>query len=342
MTRSTAGELPFVSVLMPVRNEARYIERSLGSVLAQSYPRDRMEVWVADGASTDGTQALVERLGEGAAVHLVNNPKGYVSSGLNAALGKAKGDILVRVDGHCEIAPDYVARCVEHLQREDVAGVGGPIETVGESFLARAIAVAMSSHFGVGGAAFRTGCDRPIFTDTVPFPAYRRSVVDEAGPFDEELVRNQDDEFNHRLRKAGHRLLLAPDVQARYYSRASLVKLGSQYFQYGFWKVRVLQKHPGQMRPRHFVPPLFVAALLTSLAMAAIPSPWQGVGRGLLAAIGGAYAVANLCASLWTARGAGWRYLGVLPAAFALLHLGYGGGFLLGLLRFAGRWKKGS
>lgn len=327
---------------MPVRNEERYIERSLGSVLAQTYPRDRLEVWVADGRSTDGTRDLVAAIGKGAPVFLVDNPGGIVSTGLNECLRKVRGEVLVRVDGHCEIAPDYVERCVHYLSTEEVAGVGGPIETVGEDFLSRAIAVAMSSHFGVGGSAFRTGRPTAMLADTVAFPAYHRHVVDQAGPFDEELVRNQDDEYNYRLRKAGHRLLLAPDVRSRYYSRANLRSLWRQYRQYGFWKVRVLQKHPRQMSLRQFVPPAFVAALLLSLSAALLPMPGRAMGGWLLAAVGGSYGLANLAAALWTARSTGWRYLPVLPAAFALLHLGYGAGFLQGLVRFAGRWRRAS
>jgi glycosyltransferase involved in cell wall biosynthesis len=338
---------------MPVRNEEAYLERSLGSVLRQDYPEDRLEVIVADGRSTDGSRRLVETLAEnpgqdrnpGPAVRWVDNPKRIAPTGLNAAIAVARGDIVVRVDGHCEIAPDYVRRCVEHLRDGELAGVGGPIETVGESPRAEAIAVAMSSSFGVGGSPFRTaslggtGDPQPRWVDTIAFGAYPRSVLKAAGPFDEELVRNQDDEYNYRLRKAGGRLLLAPNVRSRYYSRATLRSLWRQYFQYGFWKVRVLQKHPRQMSWRQFVPPAFVGGLGIALALALL-SPWQGP----LLAVAGAYVAANGLATLLTAARRGWRFLPWLPLLFAILHLGYGSGFLLGLVRFAPRWlrKEGS
>ncbi len=334
-----AAPLPLVSVVMPVRNEEAYIERSLGSVLAQTYPLDRMEIWIADGRSTDKTRELVASLGKGAPVFLIDNPRGIVSTGLNAMLEKVRGDFVLRVDGHSEIAPDYVERCVHYLQTQEIAGVGGPIETIGEDFLSQSIAVAMSSPFGVGDSTFRTGGREPSLADTIAFPAYHRAILKQAGPFDEELVRNQDDEFNYRLRKAGHSLLMAPDISSRYYSRASLRSLWSQYRQYGYWKVRVLQKHPRQMRWRQFIPPTFVLALFLSSVLALTPTPLRPVGRWLAVGAGGSYLVANLAASLWTARKAGWRYLGVLPAAFALLHFGYGSGFLVGLVRFARRWK---
>ena len=333
---------PFVSVVMPVRNEEAYIERSLGSVLAQDYPPELLEVVVADGQSTDRTRELVRDLAQAAQaasrVRIVDNPRGIAPTALNLAIGEARGEVIVRVDGHCEIAPDYVRRCVGHLEDQDLAGVGGPIETVGETYLAQAVAVAMSSHFGVGGSAFRTGRREATFVDTVAFPAYPRAVLEQAGPYDEDLVRNQDDEFNYRLRKAGGRLLLAPDVRSLYYSRATVKSLWRQYFQYGFWKVRVLQKHPRQMSPRQFVPPAFVAALSLSL-LAAFVLPF---GAKLLVAVVGAYLVANLGASILTAASpkttAGWRFLPLLPLLFATLHGGYGSGFLVGLVRFAGRW----
>ncbi|MEO8429891.1 MAG: glycosyltransferase family 2 protein [Acidobacteriota bacterium] len=342
MNRAGAAEvvtlpaLPFVSVVMPVRNEGEFIARSVGSVLAQDFPAERMEVLVADGLSDDGTAQAVEDFARAdPRVRLVPNPGRIVATGLNAAIAIARGDILVRVDGHCEIAPDYVARCVEHLQRGEAEGVGGPLETVGENPRSQTIALAMSSRFGVGGASFRTGSGLDRLVDTVAFPAYTRDVVRRAGPYDEELVRDQDDEYNYRLRNMGFRILLAGDVRSRYYSRSSIRSLGRQYFQYGFWKVRVMQKHPRQMRPRQFVPPLFAASLIG----AAVAAP---LGRRTwipFAAVAGAYTAANLAASAWTARRAAGPGRLLLPVAFATLHLSYGLGFLTGLLRFAGRWK---
>lgn len=336
---SEASPWPRVTVVMPVRNEAEFIGISLGSVLAQDYPRDRFEVLVADGMSTDDTRARVRALPAGGVeVRILDNPGRIAPTALNTALGEARGEIVVRVDGHCEIAQDYLRRCVEHLRDGEVAGVGGPIETVGEGYRAQAIAAAMSSNFGVGGSAFRTGRAEPTFVDTVAFPAYPRKVLEAAGPYDEELVRNQDDEFNYRLRKAGHRLLLAPDVRSRYFSRATVGSLWRQYRQYGFWKVRVLQKHPRQMRARQFAPPLLVAGVLGSALLALVPGPTRGPGLVLLAAVLGLYAVANLLASVLTAARAGWRFLPLLPVLYGALHFGYGLGFLIGLFRFAGRW----
>jgi glycosyltransferase involved in cell wall biosynthesis len=330
--------LPFVSVIMPIRNEAAFIERSLGAVLTQDYPHDRMEVLVADGMSTDGTRAIVEQLAAQHAdipVFLVDNPGRIVPTGFNAALAKARGDVIVRVDGHCEIASDYVSCCVRHLLEDGVDGVGGPIETIGTSSLSETIALAMSSPFGVGGSAFRTGTDEPILVDTIAFPAYTRAAVEKAGPLDEELTRNQDDEYNYRLRKLGAKLLLAPDVRAKYYSRGSLRSLWRQYYQYGFYKVRVLQKHPRQMRLRQFVPPAFVATILGG----AILSPLSEKVRAMWRLVSLAYAGANLAVSWRIARKHGWEHFSRLPVVFSILHFSYGLGFLHGLIRFRKRWR---
>jgi len=256
-----------------------------------------------------------------------------VSTALNRALREARGDIFVRVDGHCEIAADYVSRCVDHLDRDGVEGVGGAIDTVGEGRVARAIAAAMSSAFGVGGSAFRMAQRRSQLADTIPFPAYLRRAVAQAGPFDEELVRNQDDEYNYRLRKAGARLLLAADVSSRYHSRASFGSLFRQYLQYGFWKVRVLQKHPRQMSARQFAPPAFVAVWGATLACAPALGWWPFLG------LTGAYAFLAGVMAIPLAARAGWDLLPLAPVCFATLHVSYGVGFLAGLARFRDRWR---
>ncbi len=323
---------------MPIRNEGSFIRRSLEAVLAQDYPSDKMEILVVDGRSTDNTREIVgEMQSRHSDLRLLDNPGMIVPTGMNIALRESRGEIIVRVDGHCEIAEDYVRRCIQHLQEDRADGVGGPIETIGDTYLARAIAVAMSSPFGVGGAAFRTIEDRTMYVDTVAFPAYTRAAIDKAGLYDEELVRNQDDEYNYRLRKLGCKILLTPDIRSRYYSRSSMKKLWKQYFQYGYWKVRVMQKHSKQMRPRQFVPPLFIVALLVSAILALIPGTrWLGLLG--LATVGGSYLIANLVAAVAVAFQHGWSYFPVMPVAFAALHMGYGAGFCLGLLRFSRRW----
>ncbi len=334
-SRSTAA-LPLVSVIMPVRNEAAFIERSLGAVLAQDYPADRLEVFVADGASTDDTRAIVSRLagGQHVPVRVIENPAGTAAAGLNRAIAEARGTVVIRVDGHCVVPPHYVRRCVVHLERRRVDGVGGPVRTIGETPAAQAIAAAMSCRFGVGDSAFRTTRGEQRFVDTVPFPAYTREAIERAGPFDEELVRNQDDEYNYRLREMGGRILLAGDLESTYYGRSTFARLWRQYFEYGCYKVRVMQKHPLQMRPRQFVPALLVLALGAGalLALAGHPVPLLLVAGSYLAFI----AAATLLHAKWDRA-----LLLRLPLAFAVLHLAYGTGFLAGLVRFRRHWLTG-
>ncbi len=331
-----ADNHPYVTVIMPIRNEAAHIQRSLGAVLSQDYPSSCMEVIVVDGMSSDSTKEIIHGMqSKYPNLRFIENPGIIVPAGLNTALRQAKGEILIRVDGHCEIARDYVKRCVQHLRKGGIDCVGGPIDTIGESYIARGIALAMSSSFGVGSSAFRTIKDRSMFVDTVAFPAYTREAVEKTGPFDEELIRNQDDEYSYRLRKLGGKILLAQDIRSKYYNRSSLKSLWRQYYQYGFWKVRVMQKHPQQMAVRQLVPPAFVLGLLFSgLATVFLPPslPLFGLVTGL-------YLLVNLAASVWVASQSGWKYLPMLPVAYALLHIGYGSGFLVGLLKFADRWK---
>jgi len=360
--------LPLVSLLLPIRNESATIERCLNAILAQDYPGG-MEILIADGLSTDDTREKIRSLtnsvhGLRSTVTILDNPGKIVPTGMNIALRQAKGEIIIRVDGHCIIAPDYVCKCVEHIQNDGVDGVGGPMESIGETLISKVIAMGMSSPFGVGNSAFRTLSGKSMLVDTVPFPAYTRQIIQRAGYYDEELVRNQDDEYNYRIRELGGKILLAEDVRSTYFSRSSLKHLWRQYYQYGFWKVRVLQKHPRQMSPRQFVPPVFVLGLIAStlLALASILlSPltahwplntdygllntenWSLFTLHLSSFIPLAYILSNLTASLWTAfrspsTVSRLRSLVILPIVFAILHLSYGFGFLAGLVKFWNRW----
>jgi glycosyltransferase involved in cell wall biosynthesis len=330
---------PTVTVIMPVRNEAAFIERSLGAVLDQDYPAELMEVLVADGMSDDGTRVAVADLARAHPDHtveIVDNPGQIVPTGLNAALERSSGQVIVRVDGHCVIAPDYVTQCVTALADSGADSVGGRMDPVGSGAVAEAIALATSSPFGVGDSLFHYA-EGEHWVDSVFLGAWPRKVFDRVGMFDPELVRNQDDEFNYRLRSQGGRILLTDRIRSRYYNRSSLRKVFRQYRQYGMWKVRVLQKHPRQMSTRHFVPPAFVVGLVGGAALA----PASRVVRRLWLAGVGTWLLAALGVSTWIARRAGWRHLPVLPAVFAALHTGYGAGFLAGLVRFRRRWHDG-
>ena len=325
-----------VSVLIPIRNESRYIDRCIQAVLHQDYPSNKIEILIADGMSDDATRSVIKEIQDNHSnVQSFQNPGKIVPTGMNILIPQAKGEILIRVDGHCVIAPDYVSNCVRHLEERDVDGVGGPMRSIGEDLVSQVTALAMSSKFGVGNSSFRTETGQTKLADTVPFPAYTREIIQKVGLYDEELVRNQDDEYNYRIREAGGKILLAEDVKSEYYSRGSLIKLWKQYFQYGYWKVRVLQKHPRQMSLRQFVPLAFVLALILTLLLSFLIS-WGWLALLILLAT---YLLANLAASIIAASGQGFQTLLHLPPAFAIIHLGYGLGFFVGLFKFWNRWK---
>jgi succinoglycan biosynthesis protein ExoA len=337
---------PFVSLILPIRNEAAYIERCIEAVFAQDYPADRMEILIVDGMSIDGTREMVKQIIAGqrkdyrhdsvslppSPVIFLDNPGRIVPTGLNIALRRAKGEIVILVGGHCEIVSNYVLRCVELLAETSADCVGGPMVTVGERSAAHVIALAQSSRFGVGGAAFRTGKRKGCYVDTVAFGAYRRKVFDCIGGFDEELIRNQDDEFNFRLKQAGGKIWLDPSIRCVYYSRASFGKLWRQYFQYGLYKVRLIQKRGAVPSVRHLIPGGFVLGLLASFGLA------LGMSQPIFAlSVAGPYVLACIMASLWTSRRA-WHTLPMLPLAFSTLHISYGMGFVLGLWRWRQGW----
>jgi succinoglycan biosynthesis protein ExoA len=321
---------PLVSVVVPCRNEAATIEPCLRSLLAQRRPAGGFEIIVADGMSDDGTRELLERLArEHRELRVIDNPGRIVSTGMNAAIAAANGTVIIRMDAHTEYAADYVQQSVAALQETGADAVGGPWVARGRTFLERAIAAAFQSPFAVGGAR---GHDPryggPI--DTVYLGCWHRAIFERVGLFDEELVRNQDDEFSLRVVRSGGRIWQSPRIRSWYTPRGSLRALFRQYAQYGYWKVRVIQKHRLPASPRHLVPALFVASLAVLLAIA----PWSVMARWGVFGIVMAYAVGNLVAAAQTARQSDWSLSPVLPLVFACYHVGYGVGFLQGLWDF--------
>jgi GT2 family glycosyltransferase len=264
---------------------------------------------------------------------VVDNPARIVPTALNRGIQMARGEVIVRVDGHTVIAPDYVSRCIAALRETGADNVGGLMHASAESRVGQAIALATSSPFGVGGARFHYASE-PGWVDTVYLGAYRREVFERIGGFDEELVRNQDDEFNFRLTRAGGKIWLDPQIRSAYSSRATLRALWRQYFEYGFWKVRVIQKHGRPASVRHLMPALFVMALAggTLLSLVTREPLW-------LALVVVPYTLGALGASALVAARNGWRYLPVLPLVFWTLHLAYGIGFLVGVARLGANLK---
>lgn len=327
---------PLVSVVIPMRNEAETIEALLDSVLAQDYPAECLEVLVVDGASSDDSaRRVARRAARDPRVRLLENPRRIVPTALNIAIRAARGEIICRIDGHTRVAPDYVRIGVETLRRTGADNVGGRMDAVGGGWFGDAVADATASRVGVG-SYFHFGTEERE-VDTVYLGMWPRAVFARVGLFDEELVRNQDDEFNYRLRKAGGRIVLNPAMRSWYQNRTDVAHLVRQYYQYGQWKVRVLQKHPRQMSWRHFVPPAFVAGLLGLAAAATV----SAVAAWLLRAVSSIYLIAVLAAAVAASRHRGLRGVLATGLAFVCLHGSWGTGFLSGLVKFAGRWGGG-
>ncbi len=338
-TISQAKSAFVVSLILPIRNEAEFIEGTLRALATQTYDKRHFEVIVADGASEDNTKNIVKQFAVShptVRIRLIDNPGRIYSTGFNLGLQSSLGDAVIFTSGHTELSPDYVKECAHYLQTTDAACVGGISITKGTNKGAQMVTLAMGSRFGLGGAAFRVVRNQQIRqVETVAYGAYRRSVFDLIGGLDEELIRNQDDEFNYRLRRAGGKILLIPSITATYYSpRSDLKQLWKQYFEFGYWKVRVMQKHPRQMSPRQFVPPIFITSLIAGPILGLFWPVCLVSSLGLL----GLYISLNLLASFTLAAKAGWQYYTRLPLTFAILHFGYGLGFLKGLIVFGYRF----
>jgi glycosyltransferase involved in cell wall biosynthesis len=321
---------------MPIRNERAYFPACLQAVLDQDYPPDKMEIFVVNGLSTDGTRELIESFAaQDHRVRLIDSPTGVVPTSMNLGITAAKGDVIVRIDGHTIVAADYLRQCVSLLSRSGADNVGGRMDARGGNIVGRAIALATSSRFGVGFSKFHYS-RKEEWVDTVYLGAWPKRVFDRVGLFDEEMVRNQDDEFNFRLRANGGRILISPSVKSVYHSRSSLRALWHQYFQYGYWKVRVFQKHPFQMSPRHFMSPLFVLVWSVLIALAPFSSPALDV----FLVLAGLYLSLTLIASFVVAYKSSWVLFPFLLVCFPLLHFTWGIGFLAGCFGFRHTWRE--
>ncbi len=319
-----------VSVVVPCRNEGEYIEPCLDSIVAQTWPKQSLEVLIVDGMSDDGTRATVAQFAARYPwIRLIDNPRRTTPAALNVGIRSAAGEIVCRMDAHCRYPNDYLAVLIANLDAHAADNTGGVCRTLPASDrpMPRAIALALAHQLAVGNAHFRVGAAAPRLVDTVPFGCYRRSVFDRIGLFDEELVRNQDDEFNHRLLKHGGRILLVPSVVIEYYGRSSIAKLARMMFQYGFFKPLAARKLGRVATVRQLVPPLFVACLVASLLLA----PWWTVARFALLAIVASYSAVVLLAAARELPKEGIAVAALLSIVIPVIHFSYGGGFLQGL-----------
>ena len=324
---------PKVSIIVPCYNEQSTIRLLLEALCEQTYPRSDMEVIVADGISTDKTREVIAAFQKDVpdfSVRVVDNPKRFIPSGLNRAIEASRGEIIVRMDGHSKPYPDYVANCIAAHQAGRGDNVGGiwEIHPAAETWIANSIAVAAAHPLGVGDALYRHA-KHAAEVDTVPFGSFRRTLIEQIGPFDESLLTNEDYEFNARIRKAGGKIWLDPSIRSVYFARATLPELIRQYWRYGYWKWRMLRRYPDTLRWRQALPPLFVLSLV-SLVVLSIVFPFA---RILLAAELILYSSIMVLAGFRAAlREQNAYLLPGLPLAIFAMHLAWGSGFLWSML----------
>jgi glycosyltransferase involved in cell wall biosynthesis len=341
MSTASPSTTQRVTVILPCRNEASHISACLDSILATVHPRERLEILVVDGMSDDGTREVVEQYVKVyPQVRMLDNPGRIVPTALNIGIRAATGDVIVRMDGHVVYPPEYISRLVDALLADGADNVGGCLVTLPAdgSAVSQAIAIAMSHPFGVGNARFRVGARTALDVDTVPFGCFRRSLFKRVGLFDEELVRNQDDEFSHRIIRQGGRVRLIPDVVCYYYARGSIRKAARMFYQYGAFKPLVARKVGRIMTVRSLVPALFVLSLIAATLGTLLWRPFGIVGLGIAAA----YAACIGALALPVVRSHGIRTAAWLVLTLPAIHLSYGFGFLRGLpdgLFGRSRWR---
>lgn len=324
---------PVVSIIIPCYNEEATIRLLLEALYSQTIPRNEVEILISDGLSTDRTRQEVttfQSTHPDIPIHILDNHQRTIPSGLNTAIRAAQGEYIVRLDAHSQPYPDYVERCIRALKEGKGDNVGGvwEIRPGGPSWVSRSIAAAASHPLGVGDAYYRVGgVARSV--DTVPFGAYRRSLIEKVGLYDESLLTNEDYELNVRIRKVGGTVWLDPAIRCIYFARSSLRELARQYFRYGYWKGKMLQRNPGTVRWRQLLPPLFTLNLVL-IVIASILFPSLILLLIIEIAI---YLLVLMVAGIRTALKKDDLSLIIgFPLAVATMHLSWGGALLWSLI----------
>lgn len=312
------ADSPPVSIILTVLNEEAHLRQAVLAALNSDY-RGQLEVIIAVGPSSDATWSIAQDLAENdPRVLVIENPSGKTPAGLNAALQNSGNEIVVRIDGHSEIERDYITKAVKTLQETGAVNVGGVMAAVGVSNFEKAVARAMRSPIGVGGAKFHTG-GKPGETDTVYLGVFKRSAIDAVGGYDENFIRAQDWEMNYRLRANGGLIWFNPELKVTYRPRNSIRKLAKQYFEYGRWRRMVSRTHKGTINYRYLAPPVNLVVNLLSLLLGALVSPW-------LLAPTVIYLTAIAASSIWI--GKSWAERVRLPLVLITMHFSWGFGFI--------------
>ncbi|MCG3117562.1 MAG: glycosyltransferase family 2 protein [Candidatus Manganitrophus sp. SA1] len=324
---------PFISAIIPCRNEEKYIESCLDSIIANDYPTDRFEVLVVDGMSDDSSRHIAAGYAARYAfIKVLNNPKKTLAAAWNVGIKNGKGDIIIAMNAHAAIEPDFLSKCVRYLQEYSADCVGPVIVThpQDETLLGKAIATAMSHPFGVGNSRFRTGTKEPCWVDTVHFSAYRKEVFERVGIYNEELVRSQDIEFHLRLKFAGGKILLVPGMTVHYYTRSNPRGFVAYGFINGYWVTYPFRFGAVVAQVRHLVPLVFVSSIIG----ATILSVWLPRFSFMLLLILALYSFVAFSVAVMTAlKKKDIRFVAFLPLVFLTYHVTYGIGSMVGFIR---------
>lgn len=323
---------PFVSVVVPCKNEESFIAKVIENILSQDYPAEKLEVFLIDGKSSDGTLLIIEKyINQHAHLHLLINEAGTVPQGLNKAITKAKGTVLLRMDAHSIYPQNYISELVRHLFIYDADNVGGvwDIQPGADTAIARAIAFCNGHPFGIGNAQYRYAENGVRGADTVPFGCYKMSVFEKIGGFDEDLIRNQDDELNARLKKNGGKIFLISSIKIKYFARENLSKMARMFYQYGLYKPLVNKKLGAISTFRQLVPLWFVLFLLTGAVTCLFRPqmfPYFLVFLAFYLLVAFLVSVSNAIKQNSIAQ------LFLTPICFFTIHISYGVGYLKGLI----------
>ncbi|MHB8499959.1 MAG: glycosyltransferase family 2 protein [Candidatus Acidiferrales bacterium] len=330
MTKAVA--LPFVTVVVPCRNEEKHIGRCLESILANDYPKDRMEILVLDGMSEDRTREIVAGYSERyPMVRLVDNPKKHIPVAMNIGIREARGERILKMDAHSTYQPEYISRCVQYQDLYDAENTGGVWKMVpgADTAMARAIVLGLGHRFGSGNANVKVGVDKPTWSDSTAFGCFRKDLFERIGMYDEKLLSSSDLDLNQRICAAGGGILVVPDVVISYMADANLRAFRRHVFADGVWVSYVMKFGKRAWSWRHWIPAVFVLSLVTTFAVSAVNRGFLWLGLG----IAGVYAAVNVAVSLQIAiRERDPRYVILLPIVFAVRHFVHGIGTLFGLV----------
>jgi len=325
--------LPLVSIVIPCRNEEKFIGKCLDSVIAQDFPKDNFEILVIDGMSDDKTRETInEYVKKYPFIKLLDNPKKFTPFALNIGIKNAKGEVIVRMDAHSVYIKDYISKCIKYLKEYEVDNVGGiwKIMPSEKTLINKAIALVSSSFFGAGNAYYRTGYSKGLkFVDTVFGGCYKKEVFKKIGLYNENLIRSQDMEFNLRLKKAGGKILLVPEIVTRYYPKSTLKEFFKHNFLDGIWTIYPL-KFGLSLKLRHYIPFVFIFSLIVPLTLSVFFKPMIYLFLFII----GLYLFTSLFFSISIAiKEKNFGFVFLLPLAFACRHFGYGLGSLIGLIK---------